>query len=238
VKSYRAAGSWQWTEFGTRRTDVAICEWQIDGPFPHVIRLEHGYWSGRAAIWLDGVLVYRRGLTLVDFGFEHRFEVDGVSTTVRCTCRLVSYRYRLLSAGRVVAPSRGPGWVGYIFCLGCVFAVLIALFAVWVVLVDRWGESVAPGGETLAECLAKMPEPARAEVFTQDGQDYLLLTGTTQVFPRLPSGPPRYVFNKTGRLVEWVPDSKSGTFWGLWPGASNRRAITREEMMRWPGATQ
>jgi hypothetical protein len=106
------------------------------------------------------------------------------------------------------------------------------------VLLERWAESVAPGGDSLAECLEKMPEPARVEVFAQDGREYLLLTGRTQALPRLPSGPPLYVFDRTGRLVDWVGESGDNDFYARWPGAAKGRGIGREEMMRRPGATR
>lgn len=120
-----------------------------------------------------------------------------------------------------------------------VTVVLVALLALWIVLLNRWANSIAPGGETLAECLAKMPEPARIEVFTQDGQEYLLLWGETQAFPRAPSGPPMYVFDRTGKLVDWVADSgDTDTWWKQWPGLTSRQQISRDKLMRWPGATQ
>ena len=118
-------------------------------------------------------------------------------------------------------------------------ALVVALLTVWVVLLSRWVESVAPGGETLAACLVKMPAPLRAEVFAQDGQEYLLLRGRTRSFPRFPSGPPMYLFDRTGKLVDWVGDSGDApAWWNRWPGAANGREIDRDELMRWPGATQ
>ena len=118
------------------------------------------------------------------------------------------------------------------------FVGFVALVAFWLFLVHRWGESIAPGGETLADCLAKMPEPGRVEVFTQEGQQYLLLWGSWEAFPRFPSGPPLYVFDRSGRLVDWVADSgDSDAWWQRWPGLQKGQQISREEMMRWPGAS-
>jgi hypothetical protein len=218
---------------------VATREWRIEGPAPHVIRLKHGYWTGRAAIWLDGALIYRRGVTLADFGLEHRFEVDGAEVAVQVICRLLChYRYQLRVGGRVVAPSAASGRTGPVLGLGCALAILAALLGGWLLLLERWAESVAPGGETLAECLEKMPEPARAVVFSQGGREYLLLWGHWRAFPRFPSGPPLYVFDGAGRLVDWVGESGDNDFYARWPGASEGGAVGREEMMRWPGATR
>jgi hypothetical protein len=215
-------------------------EWRIEGSSPHVVRLEHGYWSGRASIWLDDELIYSRGFTPIDLGFVYGFEVDGAQVVVRVTCELGSFfSYHLHVGGRPVEPSATSSWTGLLVGLGCVLAVILALFVVMAVLIAHWKESVAPGGDTLAECLQKMPEPARTEVFTQDGQDYLLLQGESQAFPRFPSGPPMYVFDRTGRLVDWTTDSgDDDAFWKRWPSAAEGRAISREEMLRWPGATR
>ena len=81
--------------------------WRIEEPSPHVVRVEHGYWSGRVKIWLDGELIYQRDFTLVDYGLDYGFEVDGGEVEVRITCHLLCYyRYHLWLDGEVVEPAR------------------------------------------------------------------------------------------------------------------------------------
>lgn len=112
----------------------------------------------------------------------------------------------------------------------------VALAAIWVLLLHRWMDSISPGGETLAECLEKLPEPTAAGVFNQGGNEYLAITGEVIAFPKFPSGPPIYVFDRDRRLVDWTSDSGDDSdWWRRWPGLRHERTISREEMARWPG---
>jgi hypothetical protein len=85
--------------------------------------------------------------------------------------------------------------------------VILALFGVWMGAVFHWLRTVSPGGSTLAPCLEKLGASVSAAVFVHDGNEFLLLVGESRAFPRFPSGPPHYVFDRTGALVDWVPDS-------------------------------
>jgi hypothetical protein len=76
-------------------------EWQIDKPSSHTIRLEHGHYSGRIVVWLDGVEIFRRGVTLWDTGAEHRFKLEGVRCLVRIIYMMLSYTYELWVDGQL-----------------------------------------------------------------------------------------------------------------------------------------
>jgi hypothetical protein len=58
----------------------------------HQIRLQHGYWSGRATIAVDGNVIFTR-VQLFDLGFVHRFEVDGMPCVVIVEADSFGYRY-------------------------------------------------------------------------------------------------------------------------------------------------
>src|ERR1044071_6550373 len=55
--------------------------------------------------------------------------------------------------------------------------------------------------------LAEMPKPARIESFDLEGQHYIELIGHSPTgLLIVPSGPPRYVFDAKGNLVDWTQD--------------------------------
>lgn len=75
--------------------------WHIENPAAHTIRLEHGFWSGRARIEMDGEPIFERGGHLIDTGFEHRFKIDGVPALVRCIAFPFHFLYELWVDGRL-----------------------------------------------------------------------------------------------------------------------------------------
>ncbi len=76
-------------------------EWHIEHPKKHVVRVEHGFWSGRAAIRLDHNEIFRRGVKLFDTGFEHRFAIDGLPCILRVINRPFHYTYELWVDGKL-----------------------------------------------------------------------------------------------------------------------------------------
>ena len=73
---------------------MAYKQWHSNG---HVIELEHGWWSGAAKVTIDGQLGFKRPspLLFMDFGFSHRFEIDGVPYVVCVICQVFKFRYEL-----------------------------------------------------------------------------------------------------------------------------------------------
>jgi hypothetical protein len=113
-------------------------------------------------------------------------------------------------------------------------------FLIWLVVlgVRTSASFLAPAGDTLAECLPEIPDPLPTSfTHTENGRKYLVLIPDTPTFPGR-SGPPMYIFDDNGRLVDWVVDSGSGSWYARFPGLGHGRRITREELMRWPGATR
>ena len=85
---------------------MAVREWRVESASLHIVRLEHGYWSGQAIIWLDGFEIYRREFSLMDFGLVHRFDVEGAAFSVHVICRMLCYYdYQLWIDNIQVKPS-------------------------------------------------------------------------------------------------------------------------------------
>ena len=84
---------------------------------------------------------------------------------------------------------------------------------------------------TYHQFLETMPEPAELELVKVSGHSYLLVIGPLAGGLALPSGPPAYVFDSTGRLVAWTLDSgEDPDFTSRWWLPSNpRRSITSEQ---------
>jgi len=113
-------------------------------------------------------------------------------------------------------------------------AVLIALIGVWAIFAAMWYQSVTPGGRTLAEHLTKFPSPERQREFIQGGQKFLVLNGLLHQLPRFPSGPPLYIFDSSGLLADWTPDSgDSDDFFNKWPGILNATRLEPQEFAKW-----
>ena len=73
---------------------MAYKKWDTNG---HTIELEHGWWTGAAKVTVDGELEFKRPspLLFMDFGFSHRFEIDGVTYLVCVICQVFKFRYEL-----------------------------------------------------------------------------------------------------------------------------------------------
>lgn len=86
---------------------MATREWTVETPVRHDIRLEHAYVSGHAALYVDETLVFERPTTIVDYGFEHEFVVDGTPCVVRVRPTLLAtFRYEFLP--NETLPEREP----------------------------------------------------------------------------------------------------------------------------------
>lgn len=116
--------------------------------------------------------------------------------------------------------------------------IVSVLIGVWIHHLHRWCESVQPGGSTLAEVLAKLPDPVAGRAFTQDGHQYLALLGPVQTYPKFPSGPPVYIFDSTGQLIDWTADEGDDeAFRSRWSTFFRGRALTPQELHAWPNGS-
>jgi hypothetical protein len=116
--------------------------------------------------------------------------------------------------------------------------VLASLVAGWLLWVILWAGSIKPGGSTLAEHLAQRPKPERSRAAIVNGKQYLFLDGPWEMFPCFPSGPPAYVFDRDGNLVDWTPiRGDSPNFDLRWPEYfGNAREVSAEELAEWSKA--
>lgn len=94
-------------------------------------------------------------------------------------------------------------------CLAWAGAIC-AFFVVWGLLDLRVRRSFAPAKQDIAfeEFTSSNRRLGLARVFEYDGNQYFEVLGkvpTTALFYG-GSGPPAYVFNSEGRLVDWTPD--------------------------------
>ncbi|MBC6430115.1 hypothetical protein FM036_04365 [Nostoc sp. HG1] len=71
----------------------------------HTVELDHGYWSGKRIIKVDGQLV-EESQKLFDTGSEHRFDVNGNSCVLRIRPGtlggLTGFEFELFVDGRLV----------------------------------------------------------------------------------------------------------------------------------------
>lgn len=75
--------------------------WEINICSGHTVRLDHGFWSGKALILLDGAEIFRRGLKIWDTGFEHRFQIEDVACIIRVLNRPCAFTYELYVDGKL-----------------------------------------------------------------------------------------------------------------------------------------
>jgi hypothetical protein len=110
--------------------------------------------------------------------------------------------------------------------------VLLCLLVLWLYSERERMRLIRPAAEEqqLAAFLAKR-SPSRVQKLSQNEKSYLAVTGrpTTSMFT-LPSGPPVYIFDDTGMLVDWSGDiGDDSNFVRRWPGLSTATTITVEE---------
>ena len=75
-----------------------------------------------------------------------------------------------------------------------------------------------------------MPEPTELSLVSVDDATFLQVTGPVSWGLAVPSGPPVYIFDRTGVLVAWTPDSGDDPeFSSAWVNVGTRRAISTAE---------
>lgn len=71
----------------------------------HVVELEHGYWSGKRDIIIDGVPFEGGGKfihMIADPGSVHHFDISGIPCVLQIKGRLLSFGYELYVGGKKV----------------------------------------------------------------------------------------------------------------------------------------
>ena len=114
-------------------------------------------------------------------------------------------------------------------------AVLLVLFLA-VPGYELWaarGIALAFGVSSLNSFIEWQPGPQRAVVRERDGDRYLIVFGPLTGL--LPSGPPAYVFDSSGALVDWARDSgDNGEFESDWhPYGSSFQLVGGDDVQAW-----
>lgn len=112
-------------------------------------------------------------------------------------------------------------------------AVFIGLFLFWMFDETRSRKAVIPpeGLTNLVSFLEGRTNVARVRQFTKDGRGYVEVFGH---YPpsvlKLRSGPPTYVFDESGAMVDWTADrGDAPSFVSRWGNLSNATFITIED---------
>lgn len=114
-----------------------------------------------------------------------------------------------------------------------VAAVLACLLGVWIYSEKKGASAVRPpeGATNLVAFLEARPQPRQIRKFIHDGKTYIEVIGkpVTSLLS-LPSGPPAYIFNENGALVDWSRDvGDNPLFANKWGGFSNATSLSVEE---------
>lgn len=109
----------------------------------------------------------------------------------------------------------------------------VCLALVWVRGEIRHAQAVRPppGATNLNAFLQTGPKVARIQRFTVGDRSYIEVVGRPPLIGlSLPSGPPAYVFDESGTLLDWAGDTGEATHFNeKWRGRSNLVPLTVEE---------
>ncbi len=121
-------------------------------------------------------------------------------------------------------------WRSYI----AIVLVLLILLIGWVSL-ETWNyRRITPDeiGQNLKEFLTSMPPIEGIYSRQSGGITYLEVVGTFPPFPLVVSGPPIYIFDTTGSLVDWTREfGEDRPFERRWPLGATRRRLTPSEAL-------
>lgn len=90
---------------------------------------------------------------------------------------------------------------------------------------------VVPRGETLREHLAVMPEPVEYRLV--GAGEHLAVIGPMPSSWAFASGPPIYIFERSGVLIDAAHDSGDSDLHSRWPGIYDGKRLTRAEAEAW-----
>jgi hypothetical protein len=113
--------------------------------------------------------------------------------------------------------------------------ILISLLPLYWIGSEWWyARSIRPTGiSTLADFYARFGQPSSIRETQRDGATYYHLSGHWPSLPvwicATPSSPPAYVFDHSGRFVEWCSDPGDSTsYWERWPEKGSHVVSTND----------
>ena len=109
-------------------------------------------------------------------------------------------------------------------CLTWILALLLiggAGFGLLIRAIDVYGRQIAPRQDIdLDTFLSEGPAPFRIKRFLKEGQTNTVVIGTIPgtwaSWIILPSGPPAYIFDETGKLIGFVSDTGENAWLRTW----------------------
>jgi hypothetical protein len=112
------------------------------------------------------------------------------------------------------------------------FGALATAFALWCLdmVLDNRSMSPPPGADTLTEFAARMPPPTHLTAIEEAGETRILWVGR-YAYSRFDSGPSYYLFDASGKLIEWRVSGDRDAF-SRHGGANYTRMLTVDEAIR------
>ena len=111
--------------------------------------------------------------------------------------------------------------------------VVVCLLAAWIHSEQKRAEAVNPatGATNFVAFLAARPQFTEIRKFTFNEKAHLEIIGRPYISAlSVPSGPPVYIFNESGALVDWCRDiGDQPSFVAKWGGFSNATPVSVEE---------
>jgi len=117
--------------------------------------------------------------------------------------------------------------------IAIVAALALCLLVAAVYTEKKNADKLSPpvGVTNLVAFLEARPQPTKIRKFVQNGKVHVEVIGKPIISPlSLPSGPPAYVFDDTGALVDWTSDrGDTPRFVKKWGSFSNATFISVDE---------
>ena len=114
------------------------------------------------------------------------------------------------------------------------FAITALLSVAWLVLGIFEIRKLTPVSSrmTFSQYVLEMPRPAKLFVLEREGE-HLVAVGEPPSTWTVPSGPPIYIFSRSGELEDWTSDyGDAPEFRSRW-GRMEGRTLTPEQAMNW-----
>ena len=84
--------------------------------------------------------------------------------------------------------------------------------------------------DTLPKFEVAMPLPDEVISFEREGLTYIEVIGQLPSFPATPSGKPSYIFDSSGKIVDWCIDTgDADSYWQQWRNKSNIKNMILKE---------
>jgi hypothetical protein len=102
---------------------------------------------------------------------------------------------------------------------------------IWVISETRWAKINNPSGKftNIVEYLAYGRLPAQATIIQKDKKEYIMAYGPLDSWMAVPSGTAVYVFDMSGKLVDWCSDSgEASRFNEKWKADSSKKITIQE----------